>query len=209
LLSTVAETEAVWDGTGWVHPASGHRWDGQRWLEPTTGVASAPSPAVAGPSRALVLFHVAWRALVGSVVGGTLIVLAVIVFFLVRDQASPPANGTPTRAGDLVYALFGLVFGVVLGVPAGALLGGVLAWRGVPYRGARATRLLARVTALVLVLLFLVLFFHDPAGSGGLSGGDLALYAFIYMASLGGAWLLAGWTVRWYVRRMEPAPRRQ
>jgi len=186
----------VWDGTAWVHPVSGHRWDGQRWIEP-------PPASPTGPGRGLVFFQVAWRALVGAIAGGTLIAFAVIVFFIVRDQLSASTKDTPTTVSDLRYAAFGLVFGLLLGVPAGVVVGGVVAWRGVPYRGARRTRLVARVTGLVLVLAFLLFFFRPPVRSGGISLGDVALYAFIYATSLGGTWVLSSWTVRWYVRRMD------
>jgi hypothetical protein len=209
----MAEGEAVWNGSAWVHPSTGQQWDGQRWVDPApatgaTAAFAAPAPApgeavAAPPERGVVFIQVAWRTVVAAVGGGAAVGTGMILLFALWDVVHPPSDGAdPSWTFIPIGTLFGIVFGGFLGAPAAAILGGVMAWRGVPYPGPKRTRLIARITAMAMVFAFLVLFFHEPVQSGGPDVADLTVYGLIYGASLVGAWFLGSWTVRWYVRRM-------
>lgn len=183
----------------WVHPATGQRWDGQQWLGPALPVGPVPI------SRGAIFLHVAWRTLVAAIGGGMAIVVLIFTAITVWELINPPENGSDN---NIVWILLGLVvgavFGAILGVPAAAVLGGMMAWRGVPYPGPRRTRLIARLTGMAMVLLFLLTMFHDVFTKRSFDLDAMPLFVMIYGGGLGGAWFLASWTVRWYIRRMTP-----
>ena len=145
--------------------------------------------------------QVLWRTIVVAIGGGAGIGFLIGLFgvaislFSDDDDLSGGIIGFPFLA-----AYIAAVFGLFLGVVAGLLLATLAAVTLVPYRGSRPTILTIRITAVVLVGLFMMLLFLDAVDAEILVGA-------IVGAGLLGAWFLSPFLVRWYVRRMEPASR--
>jgi hypothetical protein len=200
--------QPVWDGTTWVVPGTPWRWDGTAWVDTSAGPAPpgaaaatwehATLPRAATPpiGAGTVFVQVFWRALTVAVVGGA----AAGFVGTLALAATDPEDGAFLFA--FVVALVGGVFGVLLGLVAGPVMGGICAWRLVPYPGARSCTLLARALAIGFVALFLPLLFWDAVVD---DNGTVLLMAGISAMSLAGAWFGGGWTIRWYVRRMDGA----
>jgi hypothetical protein len=138
--------------------------------------------------------HVFWRALTVSILGGA----AAGFVGTLALAATEPEDGAFLFA--FVVALVGAVFGVLLGLVAAPIMGGICAWRLVPYPGARSCTRLARGLAFGLVLAFLPLLFWEATTD---DNATILLMGAISAISLAGAWVGGGWTIRWYVRRME------
>lgn len=191
----------VWDGTGWVAPATGHRWDGAGWVASATPGAVAAVPASTTPTRGLVFGHVLWRSVVVAVIGGAIVAMVMVLGAVLFD---PSAEGVGSEDGLglaflPVVALAGGGLGLILSVIAAPAIAGLCAWRLVPYPGRRTTRLLPRLIAIVIVVAWVGLLFGADADSTA----DVIYGLVVLVGCLLGAWFGGGWLTGWYVRRVE------
>jgi hypothetical protein len=173
----------------------------ERWSSDPPG-GPVPAGLVGQPSRCTVASIVAERCIAGGVLGGG--ILGGVYLVAAAVGPSVAEGRTDRLVGGPFFLLLGCVggaaFGLVVGAVAAPVVGLGCAVLTVPYRGARTTLAVSRCFAVLVVLVFLGFFSLTQARGGGRVYGP----ALLLTAGVAGAWLVGGWTTRWYVARMEP-----